>query len=87
MVKGQLPDSGFVRVEWLKMNYNKTLKIEQHPSPREGWQRQFHSKPKRYADEKEWRLQIRFLHSFRIQNYTLKFRWPSVGHCFDVSIV
>lgn len=86
-IKKELPSySGFVRVEWKKMKYDKTLEIERHPGPRELLQRQFDSKPLEFADEREWRLQIQFLHSFRIQNHTLKFRWPRIGHQFSALV-
>ena len=85
-IKGQLPPiGGFVRVKWIKMGYGKTREIARHLGPSEGWHRQFHQKPEKFAQEREWRLEIRFLQSFRIQNCTLKFRWPRLGYCFAVS--
>lgn len=84
-IKKELPScSSFVKVEWIKIEYNKTNEVDTHPSPSESLYRKFHCKPENFADEKEWRLQIQFLHSFRIQNQTLKFKWgQSVGTHFS----
>ena len=83
-IKAAFPScSGFVRVAWIKIDYGKTMGIEKDPGPSEGFHRQFHCKPKKFASEREWRLQIRFIHSFRVQNQTLKFRWPSIGKNFS----
>ena len=82
-IKIALPHcSEFMKVEWIKMEYGKSMELDQHPSPGEGFHRQFRCKPAKFASEKEWRLQMRFVHSFRVQNQTLKFRWPSVGRHF-----
>ena len=81
-VRTMLPSNpDFVHVSWIKMKYRKTMKVDQDMGV-ESIQRKLHCKPVEFSDEKEWRLQIQFMHSFRIMNDTLKFRWPKVGHCF-----
>ena len=71
-VRRNLPECGadtFVKVDWIRIEYGKTMDVDSDPGPSEGWNRQFHCKPEEFADEREWRLQIRFLHSFRIQKF------------------
>lgn len=70
-VERRLPQ-GISEVEWRKIRYNKKMLVESHPSPSEDWIRKHYSKPRKYENEREWRLVIRFLHSFPILNKTLK---------------
>jgi len=79
-----LPTCGFVKLTWIKIEYVKTLDVADDPGP-ETWYRKYRCKPDRYADEREWRLQIQFMHSFRIQNDTLEFRWgQGIGKFFTM---
>ena len=54
----------------------KTMKLDQELSLKNHWNRKYFWKPQEYADEKEWRLIVTFLHSFRILNKTLKIKEP-----------
>lgn len=70
-------------VEWRKIRYDKEMRVETDPGPGEGWSRKHYSKPRNYADEREWRLVIRFLHSFPILNQTLKLNFGK-GNLVDI---
>lgn len=70
-VERSLP-RGISEVEWRKIRYDKKMSVGSHPSPSEDWIRKHYSKPREYANEREWRLVIRLLHSFPILNKTLK---------------
>lgn len=59
-------------VSWKQIEYTKTMHVTEDLSPSDDWNRKFFCKPESYSDEKEWRLFIRFRHSFRILNETLK---------------
>ena len=75
----------FLTVEWIRIEYGKTWLVDEDPGPAAGLHCQYHCKPVKFEDEKEWRLQIMFLHSFRIQNDTLKFRWGNgIGGLFKI---
>ena len=80
-IKALLPTCGFVEVEWIKIEYGKTFEVLDDPGSRT-LHRKYRCKPDEFADEREWRLQIQFMHSFRIQNDTLKFRWGRIGNFF-----
>ena len=67
------------RVEWRKIIYDKVMQLDTNPSPTEDWNRTHYSKPKKFADDKEWRLVI-FL-PMRLLNDTLKVH---VGDLLDV---
>ena len=82
-IKKVLPDCGFVKVRWLQIEYIKDWVVLDESTDPTGLNRKFRCKPKEFAQEKEWRLQIQFMHSFRIQNDVLKFRWGrKFGHFF-----
>ena len=55
------------------------MQLDTNPSPTEDWNRTHYSKPKKFADDKEWRLVI-FL-PMRLLNDTLKVH---VGDLLDV---
>lgn len=59
-------------VKWCKVDYTKTKTIEGDISIVEQWHRAYCCKPKEFSAEKEWRLIIRFRHTFRPFNNTLK---------------
>jgi len=74
------------QVEWRKIQYdkemdkdNKVMQLETNPGPTESWDLMYYSKPKAFAQEKEWRLLI-FL-PMRLLNDTLKLH---VGDLPDV---
>ena len=73
---------GFVKVSWIAMEYCKTMIVDQDMGA-ESVRRKLRCKPAEYSHEKEWRLQIQLMHSFRIMNDTLKFRWRSIEGHFD----
>ncbi len=74
------------QVEWRKIQYdkvmnkdNKVMQLETNPGPTESWDLMYYSKPKTFAQEKEWRLLI-FL-PMRLLNATLELQ---VGNLPDV---
>ena len=69
-VEMQLPDES--RVRWMPIKYDKTWEVKDDLSPFEGWSRKYYSKPKEFADEKEWRLMIWLPPPFQLLNETLK---------------
>ena len=73
LIKKHLP-SDCIAINWIKIDYCKTWEVDEDPGA--GYfHRQYCCKPARFADEREWRLQIRFKFDFPIQNDTLKFDW------------
>ena len=82
-IRAELPCCNrFVEVAWHKIDYDKTMELERHPSAIELLRRQYYRKPEELVGEQEWRLEIKFRHSFLIQNETLKFRWRRTGDHF-----
>ena len=70
-VRQSLPPD-ITEVSWKQIEYTKTMRVTEDLSPGDDWNRKYYCKPEAYSDEKEWRLFIRFRHSFRILNETLK---------------
>ena len=85
MIQSKLLSPEFIKVEWIQMEYTKTLVVTKDPGSGV-WHRQYHCKPEKFKMEREWRLQILFKkNSFRIQNDTLEFRWGrDIGQYFEV---
>ena len=84
-IRKVLPNTGFVEVGWLKMEYGKTMEVDHELDLIEASQRKYCQKPEEYRIENEWRLQIKFIHSFRTINDTMKFRWGNIGKLFNYS--
>lgn len=70
-LKRALPP-GITSVEWGKVEYTKTMEIDDPLSLLDGWHRKYFCKPERFSDEKEWRLIFWFSHTFRPLNKTMK---------------
>jgi|GEM_PF-1024302 len=82
----KLLNKDFVMINWIKMEYGKTIEVDHELTPSEASERKYRQKPEEYRIEREWRLQIFFRHSFRTINDTLKFRWgPDIGNLFKYS--
>ena len=82
-VECQLPQ-GISEVEWAKIRYDKKIRVETRLGPSEDWIRKHYSKPKEYENEREWRLIIRFRHSFPILNKTLKLSFTDLDGLFSL---
>lgn len=80
-IKSRLPESSFVVVKWIKIEYTKQDLLEDW-NPSATFHRKFHCKFPEFASEREWRLQIQFMHSFHIMNDDLRFHWRSFGQTF-----
>ena len=77
--------SNITNVEWRKVEYVKTRKLDEEPTNKELWARKYFHKPEKHAEEKEWRLFIQFRHSFRILNKTLKIKVTNMHGLFKVN--
>ncbi len=84
-IKQNLLCSNFVNVKWIQIKYGKPEKVDHDLSPRESGERKYYYKTEEYKIEREWRLQIMFLHSFRILNDDLNFGWMHAGRFFKIS--
>ncbi len=78
-VERSLPDGS--QVKWIKIKYDKEWKVKVDLNPSQQWFRKHCSKPKKYADEKEWRLVIFLAPPLQLLNETLK---VNVGNLQDV---
>lgn len=74
-VKSRLPKGS--NVYWRKIKYDKVEELYSEPSPTEGWNRKFFSKPSEFESEKEWRLVVFLPMPLRLLNDTLE---PCVGN-------
>lgn len=82
-IQGNVLNSDFVKVEWIKMKYIKSKNYDPKTESKiSTLDRKYRCKCPKYAAEKEWRLQIKFLYNFRIMNDILKFRWLSFQDTF-----
>lgn len=59
------------KVCWRKIKYDKTIVLDSEPSPSEGWDRKYFSKPPKFESEKEWRLVMFLPMPLRLLNNTL----------------
>ena len=84
-IKQNLLCSNFVNVKWIQVKYGKPEKVNHDLNPKETWERKYHYKTEEYKCEREWRLQIMFLHSFRILNDDLKFGWMQAERFFEIA--
>ena len=60
------------KVSWRKIEYAKKFRVDRDLGASENWNRKFFSKSESFSDEKEWRLFVLFVDSFRLFNRTMK---------------
>lgn len=75
---------GITSVEWGEVEYTKTMELDSLPSPSDDLRRKYFCKPERFSDEKEWRILISFLHTFRPLNKTMKIAASGLNDLFSV---